>query len=101
MRLGGSQYDPWCSAGVGRLESGQKLPDFRPKQSPRKRGPEPSEGVGGYEQWLEGKKRLRLMTSHEGDEFESFMPGSFKNSEAIDVPGSGGGLSRGGVVTQV
>lgn len=53
--LGGSQYDPWCSAGVGRLESGQKLPDFRPKQSPRKRGPEPSEGVGGYEQWLEGK----------------------------------------------
>ena len=37
------------------------------------------------------------MTRHEGDEFESLMPRSFKNSGAIDVQGSGGDT----MVTQV
>lgn len=98
MFLGGSQLDPWCSAGVGHLERGQKHPDFRPKQSSRKSRPESSEGVGGYERRLAGEGALLwLMTSHEGDEFESFMPRSFQNSGTIDVQGSGGGR----MVTQV
>lgn len=54
MFLGGSQHDPWCSAEVGHLEPGQKHPDFRPKQSLRKSGPESPEGVGGYERRLAG-----------------------------------------------
>lgn len=37
------------------------------KQSPRKRDPGPSEGVGGYEQWLRGKT-VWLMSSHGGEE---------------------------------
>lgn len=55
MFLGGSQDNPWSSARIGHLESGQKHPDFRPKQNPRKKELEPLEGVVGYEQWLEGK----------------------------------------------
>lgn len=43
------------------------------------------------------EKPLWLMTSHEGDEFESLMPRSFKNSGAIDAQGSGGDR----MVTQV
>lgn len=52
--LEGPSTNPWRSAGAGHLESGQKHPDFRSNRV-QERGPEPSEGVGGYEQWLRGK----------------------------------------------
>lgn len=45
---------PSSTPGALHLERGQKHPDFRPKQSPRKSGPEPLEGVGGYERQLGG-----------------------------------------------
>jgi hypothetical protein len=44
-----------------------ETPRFQTKQSPRKRDPRPSEGVGGYEQWLRGKA-VWLVTSRGGEE---------------------------------